>query len=298
MQSGAGRDLNELRYERPVSIAEAVALLARDGARAIVGGTDLIPQLRERRRAASLIVDLKHVPALTAIERTADGGWRIGGAVSVAALGRNAAFASEHGPVLDAGRLIGSLQVQTRASLAGNLCNAAPSADGVPLLLALAAEAEIDGPQGRRCLPAEAVPSAPGRTALATGEMVTAILLPPKGPRSASRYLRFTPRREMDIAVAGSGVAIDLDGRGRIASAGIVLASVGPVPVRARRAEALLIGEAPSDDAFAAAGAAAAEECTPISDTRGSADYRRRLVAVLTRRALADCATRLGALPA
>lgn len=271
-------------------------MLSRDGARAIVGGTDLIPQLRERRRTASLVVDLKHVPALTVIERMDGGGWRIGGAVSVAALGRHAEFTSEHGPVLDAGRLIGSLQVQTRASLAGNLCNAAPSADGVPLLLALGAEAEIAGPKGTRRVAAEAVPTAPGRTALGAGEIVSAILLPPKPPRSASRYLRFTPRREMDIAVAGSGVAIGLDDKGRIVSAGVVLASVGPVPVRARRAEALLIGQSPTEDAFAAAGAVAAEECTPISDTRGSADYRRRLVAVLTRRALADCATRLGAL--
>jgi carbon-monoxide dehydrogenase medium subunit len=274
--------LTEFRYERPASLSEAVSLLSRDGARAIVGGTDLIPQLRERRRTASLVVDLKHVPALTAIERTAGGGWRIGGAVSVAALGRHAAFTAEHGPVLDA----------------GNLCNAAPSADGVPLLLALAAEAEIAGPNGTRRVAAEAVPAGPGRTTLGASEIVSAILLPPKPPRSASRYLRFTPRREMDIAVAGSGVAIGLDDKGRIASAGIVLASVGPVPVRARRAESLLIGEPPAEAAFAAAGAAAAAECTPISDTRGSADYRRRLVAVLTRRALADCATRLGALAA
>lgn len=288
--------MNELRYERPATISEAVSLLARDGARAIVGGTDLIPQLRERRRTASLIVDLKHVPALTAIERTGDGSWCLGGAVSVAALGRHSGFASEHGPILDAGRLIGSLQVQTRASLAGNLCNAAPSADGVPLLLALGAEAEIEGPKGTRRVAAEAVPTAPGRTTLGAGEIVTAILLPPKSARSASRYLRFTPRREMDIAVAGSGVAIDLDDRGRIARAGIVLASVGPVPVRARRAESVLIGQVPTEAAFAAAGAAAAEECTPIDDTRGSADYRRRLVAVLTRRALADCAARLGVL--
>lgn len=290
--------MNEFTYERPTSIAEAVALLARDGARAIVGGTDLIPQLRERRRAASVIVDLKHVPALTAIARTADGGWRIGGAASVAALGRNAEFSALHGSLLDAGRLIGSLQVQTRASLAGNLCNAAPSADGVPLLLALGAEAEIEGPKGSRRVAAGAVPTGPGRTTLGAGEMVTAIVLPAKRPRSASRYLRFTPRREMDIAIAGAGVAIELDDSGRITAAGIVLASVGPVPVRAQRAEALLIGEVASKAAFAAAGAAAAQACTPISDTRGSADYRRRLVDVLTRRALADCATQLGALTA
>jgi xanthine dehydrogenase FAD-binding subunit len=285
--------LNEFSYHRPTSIKEAVALMAQAGAQPIVGGTDLIPQLRERRRTASSIVDLKHVPALTTIERTKEGGWRIGAAVSVTALGKNADFAAAHRSLLGASRLIGSLQVQSRASLVGNLCNAAPSADGVPLLLALAAEADIDGPTGRRRVAAETLPIGPGRTTLGKGEIVSAILLPPSAPRSASCYLRFTPRREMDIAVAGTGVAITLDEKERIKAAAIVLASVGPVPIRALRAEALLIGAQPTDPAFAAAGTEAAAECTPISDTRGSADYRRHLIAVLTRRALADCAAQI-----
>lgn len=286
--------MEELRYERPGTAAEAAALLARDGARALAGGTDLVPQLREGRRKASLIVDLKHAADLTRIEKRADGSWRLGAAATVGALGKHAQFAAEHAALLDAARLIGSLQIQNRCSLGGNLCNAAPSADAVPLLIALGAEAEVLGPSGIRTVPAASIPAGPGRTALAPGELVAAIILPAQSARSAARYYRFTPRREMDIAVAGSGVHLDLGADGRIAGAAIILASVAPTPLAAPRAAEMLAGATPSAQLFAAAGAKAAEEARPISDTRGSAGYRRELVAVLTRRALADCAARLG----
>ncbi|HRK17474.1 MAG TPA: xanthine dehydrogenase family protein subunit M [Hyphomicrobiaceae bacterium] len=286
--------MNELKYERPTSVDDAIACMGMAGARALAGGSDLIPQLREGRRVAGVVVDLKHVPALVEIASTPDGGWRIGAAASVTKMRRHEAFFSAHRALVDSACLIGSLQVQARASLGGNLCNAAPSADGVPLLIALGAEAEIHGPGGIRRAPAEAVPTGPGRTSLSPGELLVALHLPPRVKRSADRYLRFTPRREMDIAVAGAGVRIDLDDRGAISVARVVLASVGPVPVRAKSAEALLVGQLPTARLLEYAGASAAQECTPISDTRGTAAYRRDLVAVLTRRALADCAGRLG----
>lgn len=289
-----GTTVQELNYERPRTVPDAVALLQQDGARALAGGTDLIPQLREGRRQARIVVDLKHIGELTAVSRSPDGGWRIGAAASVRAMAADAGLLAEHGPLIESARLIGSLQVQSRASLGGNLCNAAPSADAVPLLISLAATLEIATREGPRRIAAEALATGPGRSALRPGEVLGAILLPPKSGRAASRYLRFTPRREMDIAVAGSGVAISLDATGRIATARITLASVAPTPLRASGAEKLLTGEMPSLSAFAAAGAQAAAEATPISDTRGSADYRRELVAVLTRRALADCARQLG----
>ena len=201
--------MQELRYERPATIADAVALAGRDGARMLAGGTDLIPQVREGRRPASLLVDIKHVTGMTNLERVA-GGWRIGAGASVARLGADPDFAREHAALLASARLIGSLQVQSRATLAGNLCNAAPSADAVPLLIALGAEAEIAGPGATRRVPAAVVPVAPGRTSLAAGEILVAIHLPPMPSRRAASYLRFTPRREMDIAIAGSGVRIDL----------------------------------------------------------------------------------------
>ena len=287
--------MQELHYERPTDVADAVALLARDGARALAGGTDLIPQLREGRRAANCIVDLKHVPELNEITRTSNGGWRIGGAVSIAKLGAHAEFAAEHAALLASARLIGSLQIQSRATLAGNLCNAAPSADAVPLLIAMGAIVEIASAVGACSRTgALSIAKGPGRTSLAPGDLVTALLLPAVEPRTAARYLRFTPRREMDIAIAGSGVVLKLGDDGVIQNADIVLASVAPVPVRAKNAEMLLIRQKPSAQLFSAAGAAAAAQARPISDTRGSADYRRELVAVLTRRALADCARQLG----
>lgn len=273
-------------------------MLAVDGAHALAGGTDLIAQMRERRRTVSVIVDLKHIPALVAIEKLSDGGWRLGAALDIGRLGSHAQLAREHSPLLDAARLIGSVQVQNRASLGGNLCNAAPSADAVPLLIALGATAILVGTEGARTLPIEAVPAGPGRTTLAPGELLASIELPPATGRSAACYLRFTPRREMDIAIAGAGVALTLATDGRVSAARIVLASVAPSPLRAQEAEALLVGAMPTRAVLAAAGEKAAREARPISDTRGSADYRRELVSVLTRRALADCATRLGVPPA
>lgn len=286
--------MQDFRYERPETVEAAVRLLAGGEARALAGGTDLVPQLRERRRQARIVVDIKHIEPLRSLVRTTSGGWRIGAAASIARLARDADFAHEHQALLESGRLIGSLQIQSRATLGGNLCNAAPSADAVPLLIALGAQAEIAGPGGLRHLPAAQVAAGPGRSVLAPDELLVALELPPRRARTAARYLRFTPRREMDIAVAGSGVVLGLGEDGRIAQASVVLASVAPTPLAAPAAVRCLVGERPSAAAFAAAGAAAAGEATPISDTRGSADYRRQLVAVLTRRALADCARQLG----
>ena len=164
----------------------------------------------------------------------------------------------------------------------------------MPLLISLGAKAVVIGPSGSRTVDAAVIPTGPGRTSLAAGETVTAILMPPKALRSAAKYLRVTPRREMDIAVAGAGVWVALDTTGTIVDARITLASVAPVPLVAEKAQTELVGERPSIALFEAAGRNAAREAKPISDTRGSADYRRELVAVLTRRALSDCARQLG----
>lgn len=281
-------------YQRPTTVAEALSLLAREGARVLAGGTDLVPQVREGRRRASVLIDIKHIPELKTVARLADGSWRVGAAVSVSALGRDPVFSAEHSALLASARLIGSLQIQSRATLVGNLANAAPSADAVPLLMALAARAEVATAKGPRVVDAEDIPVGPGRTSLSEGELVTALILPPVPPRSAARYLRFTPRREMDIAIAGSGVLLSLGHDGTIASARIRLAAVAPVPLGARKAQALLCGARPDARLFEAAAIEAAREATPISDMRGSADYRRELVKVLTRRALTECAAALG----
>jgi carbon-monoxide dehydrogenase medium subunit len=281
--------LKDFAYACPVTIEDAVAAMQADGARALAGGTDLIPQLREGRRQVAQVVDLKRVPELVGIATRADGSLVLGAAASASSIARHAAVASAYPAIAGSARLIGSLQVQNRASLGGNICNAAPSADAVPALICHQARARIAGPGGEREEPLETFIRGPGKTSLGQGELLVSIALPPAAPRSAANYLRFTPRREMDIAIAGAAAWIRLGADGRIAEARIVLASVGPKPIRATSAERKLLGEPPTSALFEAAGKLAAADAQPISDTRGSADYRRTLVAVLTARALTDC---------
>jgi CO/xanthine dehydrogenase FAD-binding subunit len=285
--------VREFVYVAPQSIDEAIGELGRGEARPLAGGTDLLPQLREGRRSAHRIVDLKRIPALGSIQLLPDGGLEIGAAISAARVARHEAIAAGYPAVAASARLIGSVQVQNRASLGGNVCNAAPSADAVPGLICHEARAHVAGPKGRRHVPLEALFAGPGKTVLEADEVLVSMLLAPVRQRSATSYLRFTPRREMDIAIAGVAVRIDLAEDGSIALARVVLASVGPTPLRASSAERLLRGHRPDHDLAAVAARAAAEDARPISDTRASADYRRSLVEVLTRRALHACARTL-----
>jgi CO/xanthine dehydrogenase FAD-binding subunit len=285
--------LQEFVYESPRTIDDAVAAMATGDARVLAGGTDLIPQLREGRRRVGRIVDLKRIPELTAIAVLPDGGFCIGAATTATAVARHARLAAAYPAVAQSAQLIGGVQIQNRASLGGNICNAAPSADAVPALICHEARALIAGHNGTREVAVEQIFSGPGQTTLEPGEILVSILLPAPVPRSAAKYLRFTPRREMDIAIAGVGAWIGLGPDGAIAAARVVLASVAPTPVRAASAEQRLIGERPTRALLEEAGRLAAGDARPISDTRGSADYRRSLVAVLTARALADCCGQL-----
>jgi CO/xanthine dehydrogenase FAD-binding subunit len=287
--SSRSPSLKDFAYTCPAALGDAVAAMQVDGARALAGGTDLIPQMREGRRQVSQVVDLKRIPELTSISSRADGALVVGAAASAAHVARHASIASAYPAVAQSVRLIGSLQVQNRASIGGNICNAAPSADAVPALICHQAKVGIAGPAGQREEPLETFILAPGRTNLAAGELLVAVVLPPVATGSAATYLRFTPRREMDIAVAGVAAWLHLDAAGAVAGARILLASVGPTPVRATSAEWHLLGERPSPALFQSAGQLAAGDARPISDTRGSADYRRSLVAVLTARALEGC---------
>lgn len=286
--------MQDFVYERPGTIGEAIAAMRADDARALAGGTDLVPQLREGRRRAAHIVDLKHVPEMMEITALTDGSVSIGAAATATAVARHAAIAAGYPAVADSAQLIGGLQVQNRASLGGNICNAAPSADGVPALICHGAQALIAGPRGTRETPVETMFAGPGRTTLAPGELLMAIRLPPVPPGAAGAYRRFTPRREMDIAIAGAAAWLRISEDGMIAEARLALASVAPKPIRAPTAERRLLGERPTGALFEEAGRLAAQDARPISDTRGSAGYRRTLVAVLMARALADCSRRLG----
>ena len=280
-------------YEKAGSLAEAIAAFSRRGAFLLAGGTDLIAQMKAGHRTPEAVIDLKSIPELTAITEGADGSLEIGAAISASRLARHQAIRSDRAGLHDAVGMIGSLQIQNRATLGGNICNAAPSADAVPPLIADGAVAWIVGPDGGRTLPLEELFAGPGRTTLTDGELLVSLTLPATAERSASAYLRFTPRREMDIAVVGAAARIDVAPNNTITAARISLASVAPTPIRAPSAELALAGAPVSAASFGAAATAAQSDASPIGDTRASADYRRHLVAVLTRRALETCAARL-----
>ena len=284
--------MNEFEYSAPSDVEEAIGLLGRPHARALAGGTDLVVQMREKRRQVLHVVDLKRIAALTRLELEADGGVCIGAALNVTAMARETAMAA-YPAVVQSGQMIGSYQIQNRASIGGNVCNAAPSADAIPALICHDARARIAGPKGRREVPVESLFIGPGRTHLDTQEILMAIRLPPPPPHSAGCYLRFTPRREMDIAVAGVGAWLRLGARGEVMETRVALAAVAPTPLRAPQAERCLRGERLTVKLIEEAAHLAARDATPISDTRGSAEYRRELVRTLARRALQGCVAQL-----
>ncbi len=275
-----------MRYEAPETLDAAIGLLAGEPgvARPLAGGTDLLVQLRSDLIEPDLIVDVKRIPELRRIDAE-DGGFRVGAAVSGAELGEHEALGAAWPGVVEAAELIGSTQIQGRASLGGNLCNASPAADSVPAMIAAGAVARIVGPDGAREIPVEEVVTGPGRTSLAQGEIVVSFLLPARQPRSGDAYLRFIPRTEMDIAVVGAGVNLTLDADGRCGAARVALGAVAERPLLVPEAAEALVGTALDEPALAAAAAAAAAACRPIDDKRGTKDYRIKVAGVLTRRA-------------
>jgi carbon-monoxide dehydrogenase medium subunit len=281
--------LRDLDYQAPTSLRDAIALLAEgDGqARPLAGGTDLIVQLREHRKDARRVVDLKRIPELNEVSFDAAGGLTLGAAVPCCRLYEDARLARAFPAIVDAASLIGGIQIQSRATLGGNLCNASPAADGVPPLIVHGAVCRIAGPKGERQVPVESFCTGPGKTVLAPGEVLIAFKIAAPAPRSASRYERFIPRNEMDIAVAGAASWLELDADGStIRGARIALAAVAPTPLLAEEAGRSLIGKRAGADAFEAAAALARQAARPIDDMRGTAWHRRHLVGILTRRTL------------
>ena len=272
-------------YERATTPAEAAAAVARTpGAKFIAGGTNLLDLMKLQIETPTHLVDVNGLK-LDQIETTPEGGLRIGALVRMRTTERSPLVLGRWQAVAQGAKLVGSIQIRNLATLGGNVCNAAPSADVTPALVAFGGDAVTAGPNGGRTVPLEAFFLGPRRTVLEPGELLVDVRLPAPPPRTGSFYLRHTPRMEMDIAVAGSAAVVTLDGD-RIAEARICLASVAPTPVRAPSAEVLLRGAPPDDETIRRAAAAAAADCRPISDMRGSDDYRRHLVTVLTERAL------------
>ena len=275
-----------MRYEAPDSLEGAVALLAsaQGEARVLAGGTDLLVQMRADILDPDLIVDIKKIAETRSVTQE-KGGWRIGAAVTGAELKEHAQLKKAWPGVVEAANLIGSTQVQGRATLGGNLCNGSPAADSVPALIAAGAVATLAGPRGKRDLPVEDVMLGPRKLALQKGEIVASFLLPPRPARSSDAYLRFIPRTEMDIAVVGAGVSLTVDGAGIITAARVSLGAVAPRVLLVPEAAQAIVGSRLDAAAQERLEAAARAACRPIDDKRGTTEFRIQVAGVLARRA-------------
>ena len=274
-------------YATPESVADAVVMLSDHGKNACVlaGGTDLIVQLRENRRRTDLVVDVKKIAELNELSCDAAAGLKIGAAVPCYRIYGNAEIAGAYPGLMDAARLVGGTGIQGRASLGGNLCNASPAGDTIPPMIVLGGEAEIAGPNGTRSVAVEDFCTAPGRTVLEDGEFLVSLHFPAPAPNSGAFYRRFIPRNEMDIAVVGVGASVVLsEDKSSFVSARIAVGAVAPTPLFVREAGEALGGQPVSDETIQRAADIARDAARPISDMRGTAEYRKHLTSVLTRR--------------
>ena len=271
----------------PGSVDECLQILAKRGpdTKVVAGGTDLLPQLKNGVLKPGWVVDLSAVAELRAISDAPDGGLRIGASVTARELELDARVRSRFPALAESAAMVGSVQVRNLATLGGNLCNAAPSADMAPPLLALDAEAVIAGPSGQRRVSMASFFLGVRRTVLAPGELLLEIVVPAPGAHSGGNYLRHTPRRELDIAVVGVASQVTLTG-GKCTTARIALAAVAPVPLRATDAEQALVGQPLTPQQIERAAELASGAARPIDDHRGSIEFRNHLVRVLTRRTL------------
>ena len=278
-----------VNFAAPTSVDEAANILAGAAgvAKVLSGGTDLLVQLRSGRIKPDLIVDTKRIPGLIGITETADE-FVIGAATPGVMISDHKGLEHAYPGIVEGTDLIGSTQIQGRASLAGNLCNASPAADSVPAVIAARATCVIAGPGGsRRTVPVETICTGPGRTSLAKGEFIVEFHIPKPKPHQSDAYLRFIPRTEMDIAVVGCGVNVTLDNSGTCIDARVVLGAVAPTTVIVEDAAKALIGHKLDDATLQALDKAAQAACKPISDKRGTIEYRTKIAGVLARRTAA-----------
>jgi carbon-monoxide dehydrogenase medium subunit len=285
--------MRDFEYEAPTSLKEAVALLSSGkAARPLAGGTDLIDHVRVGRLAPDVVVDVKKIPELNELALSASG-LRLGAAVPCYRIYGHSEVRRAYAALADSAHIIGGIQVQSRASIGGNVCTSGPAADSTPSLIALRATCEIAGAGGSRDVAIESFCTGPGKNVLAPGELLVAFRLPAPPARFGSHYRRFIPRNEMDIAVVGVGAAVQLDeSLSRIVSARIGLGAVAPTPLLAEKASALLAGKAADDAAFQAAAEACREIISPITDMRGTKEFRLHVTGVLVERVLREAVQR------
>lgn len=287
--------MKDFEYAAAKTVDEAVGLLAAKGDRAkvLAGGTDIIVQLRETGREADLVVDIKRIPELTKYDFSPTGGLKLGASVPCYKIYEDEKLKAAYPALADSARIIGGWQIQSRASIGGNLCNSSPAADSIPALIVLDAKVQIAGPGGKRIVAVADFCTGPGKNVLQKGELVTSFDFAPPQKGDGSHYLRFIPRNEMDIAVVGCGAWVRLSADGKsIASARIALGAVAATPLFAADASSFLSGKPATVESFTQAGELAKKIATPISDMRGPAEYRTHLVGVLVVRALTKAVER------
>jgi CO/xanthine dehydrogenase FAD-binding subunit len=278
----------DFEYEAPTTLSDALAVLAAQNgsAKPLAGGTDLIDQVRTGRLSPTVVVDVKKIAELNVLELGGDG-LRLGAAVPCADIYGHIELSQQYAALTDSCRIIGGIQIQSRASVGGNICNSGPAADSTPSAIVLGGVCVIAGPNGTREVAAEDFCTGPSQNVLETGELLVEIRFPARAANSGSHYRRFIPRNEMDIAVVGVAASVHLDdSKQNFVSARIALGAVGPTPLFAQAAAETLAGQPINDETIAKAAAAAQEIATPISDMRGPAEYRTHLTGVLTQRVL------------
>ncbi len=278
--------MDDLRYEAPDSPDAASSMLAEAGAggRVFAGGTDVMVQIHAELIDPDVIVDIKKIPGIMSISESG-GAYTFGAATAGMVLMAHEGFASTWPGIIDGVALIGSIQVKGRASVGGNVCNASPAADSTPAMIAAGAICNIVGPNGSREAPVEDIVTGPGKTSLAAGEFILSFTMPARAPHSGDAYLRLTPRTEMDIAVVGAGVNLTLDDAGTCTAARVSLGAVAPTPLLVAEAADALIGTKVDEAALAKMGEACSAACNPISDKRGTKEYRIKTASVIAQRA-------------
>ncbi len=280
--------MRDFDYAAPSTLADALALMAgaNGSARPLAGGTDLIDHVRTGRLSPDLLIDVKKLAEMNVLEANSDG-LRLGAAVPCWRVIGSDAITRDYSALVDSSQIIGGIQIQNRASIGGNLCNSGPAADSIPSIIVLGGRCVIAGKTGTREVPAESFCTGPGKNVLQPGELLVELKFPARAAHSGSHYRRFIPRNEMDIAVVGVAASVTLDDSGeRVTAARIALGAVGPTPLFADDAAAALIGQPFNDESIAKAVAAAKAIATPITDMRGTAEFRTHLVGVLVARVL------------
>jgi carbon-monoxide dehydrogenase medium subunit len=283
--------MNRFDYAEPTTLNEAVSLLTRINGTVnlLAGGTDLLVEIKEQLRRPDYVINIKKIPGMDGLRFNAKDGLRLGALVTMREVEISPVIREKYPALRQSVSEVGSIQIRNRATLAGNICRASPSADTLPPLIADRASVRIFGPDGERVIPLEEFFTGPGKTLLKSNEILTSIIVPPPAPFTGSAYIKLGRRKAMELATVGVAVTLTLSGR-TCRDIRIALGAVAPTPIRAKRAEAVMLGQPFDEDHIEAAAQTAMEESRPISNVRGSADYRREMVKVLTRRAIQQAA--------